>query len=67
MSPSSDKPFRHLVAMCGLSFEEEELSDSDNVEGRHNCWNDLLTYIADHSAGYRIQQCLGDEELARVG
>ena len=55
--------------MCGLSFEEEEeeLSVYDDDEGRHNIWNDLLTYITDHASWYRIQQSLDDEEVARVG
>ena len=45
--------------MCGHSSEEEEeeeLSAYDDDEGRHNIWNDLLTYITDHAYGYRIQQ-----------
>ena len=55
--------------MCGHSLEEEEeeLSAYHDDDGRHNIWNDLLTYITDHASGYRIQQSLEDEEVARVG
>ena len=55
--------------MCGLSFEEEEeeLSVYDDDEERHNIWNDLLIYITEHASGYRIQQRLEDEEVAKVG
>ena len=53
--------------MCGLLFKkEDELSSSDDDEVRHNIWNDRLTYITHHATGYRIQQRLEDEELAKI-
>ena len=62
------RPFK-LGCNVRTPVEEEEgvSTKNDDAQERHNVWNDLLTDITDDASGYRIQQSLEDEKVARVG